>query len=151
MLSQAQRQRIQRIARGRSDEPLRLLEGPKAIKDALAFGVVDRLWTSPALDTDLRDALHAAADAAGVSIGEGSARDFDRLGRTVTPQGALALVRDTAREAADVLASPGLLVWLDGVQDPGNVGAVMRVAAAFGVAGVLVGEGTADPLGLKAL
>ena len=43
------------------------------------------------------------------------------------------------------------LLLLDCVQDPGNVGAILRVAAAFGASGVLISEGTADPLGAKAL
>jgi TrmH family RNA methyltransferase len=43
------------------------------------------------------------------------------------------------------------VLWLDGAQDPGNVGAVLRVAAAFALAGALVSEGGADPMGEKAL
>ena len=151
MLTRAQRRRIDDIARGRSGEPLHVLEGPKAVRDALRSGHVVELWTNRDLDAALRDDLRAAAEAMNVPVGEGDPGEFARLGGTVTPQGVVALVRDTAVPAADLLARPGMALWLDGVQDPGNVGAVMRVAAAFGVAGVLVGVGSADPLGLKAL
>lgn len=150
-LTNAQRRRIDRIAAGRSEEPLYLLEGPRAILDALTAGVVAELWIRSDLDPGRRAELLFDARERDVPVGEGSIADFDRLGRTVTPQGVIALVRDTARAPDDVLARPGLLLWLDGVQDPGNVGAIIRVAAGFGAAGVITTEGTADPLGLKAL
>jgi len=150
-LSHAQRQRIDRIAKGRADENLFLLEGRRAVGDALRGGYVTELWLRTDLDEGVRDALTEEAYAQGVPVGEGSRAAFDRLGRTVTPQGVLALVRDTECALADVVGRPGLLLWLDRLQDPGNVGAVVRVAAAFGAAGVLVGSGSAHPLGLKAL
>lgn len=150
-LSRAQRQRIERIARGRSDEPLHLLEGARGVRDALSTGAVAELWLRADLDPQLRAELETAAGQLGVPWGEGTPRDFEQLSRTVTSQGVLALVRDNA-VGLDVIASAdGLLLWLDGLQDPGNVGAVMRVAAAFGVRGVLLSRGSADPLGLKAL
>jgi TrmH family RNA methyltransferase len=147
----AERRRLDRIARGRDDEALALLEGPKAVADALRLGVVRDVLVRRDLDPAVRDDLLAAAREAGVPVTEGNADDFDRLKGTVTPQGVLAVVRDTAEPLERTVARPGVLLWLDGVQDPGNVGAVVRVAAAFGVAGLLVGAGTADPLGLKAL
>jgi TrmH family RNA methyltransferase len=147
----AQRRHLDRIARGRDDEGLALLEGPKAVADALRLGVVRDLLVRRDLDPAVRDELVHAAREARVAVTEGSADDFDRLRGTVTPQGVLAVVRDTAEPLPTTVARRGALLWLDGVQDPGNVGAVVRVAAAFGVAGLLVGAGTADPLGLKAL
>ncbi len=51
---------------------------------------------------------------------------------------------------ADAPAGP-LCVYLHGVHDPGNVGAVLRSAEAFGAASVAIGPGTADPFGPKAV
>lgn len=150
-LTHAQRRRIDRIAAGRSDEYLYLLEGPRAVRDAMETGSVEELWIRRDLAGALREDLVAAARDRSIRVGEGSRADFERLARTVTPQGVLALVRDTARSLDGLLETPGMLLWLDGLQDPGNVGAVVRVAAGLGAAGVIVTEGTADPLGLKAL
>lgn len=150
-LTQAERRRLLEIARGRSDEPLRILEGRKAVLDALPLGVVAELWLGEGLAPAAKEPLEAAARAAGVVPRPAASAELERVADTVTPQGVLALVRDTAEDATALCARPGLLVWLDGVQDPGNVGAVARAAAAFGAAGLLVGSGTADPLGLKAL
>jgi len=150
-MSRAQLQRIAAIARGRSDEPLHLLEGTRAVHDALESGAVAELWLRTDLDAGAQARLRAAAGAHGVPVGEAGAAEFERLGRTVTPQGVLALVRDSTRPLAEVAARPGLLLWLDALQDPGNVGAVVRVAAAFGAAGILLSSGSAHPLGLKAL
>jgi TrmH family RNA methyltransferase len=55
----------------------------------------------------------------------------------------------TAIEAARRRRWP--LVVLDGVQDPGNVGAICRTAAAAGAPALVVLEGTADPYGAKAI
>lgn len=150
-LSRAQRQRIDRIARGRSEEALFLLEGRRAVRDALAAGVVAELWLRTDLPEEQRDELASSAARHGARLLEAGPADFERLGRTVTPQGVLALVRDTRAPLVEVVARSGWLLWLDGLQDPGNVGASVRVALAFGAAGLVVSEGGAHPLGLKAL
>lgn len=62
-----------------------------------------------------------------------------------TPQSVFAVVRKSSDEAEALLAEGrSLVVVLDGVQDPGNVGTIIRSADAVGASGVLVGPGSAD-------
>jgi TrmH family RNA methyltransferase len=68
-----------------------------------------------------------------------------------TPQGVAALVRYRQNSLEDVLRriEAGPLVAVAGVQDPGNLGTILRSAEAFGAAGVLLGEGTVSPFNPK--
>jgi TrmH family RNA methyltransferase len=67
------------------------------------------------------------------------------LAPTRHPQGVLAVVGEPFFEPWNAVA--GTAVWLDGVQDPGNVGAVIRAAAGLGAAAVLLSPDCADPFG----
>jgi TrmH family RNA methyltransferase len=68
-----------------------------------------------------------------------------------TPQGVAALVRYRQSSLADLLErlALGPLVVVAGLQDPGNLGTILRSAEAFGAAGVLLGEGTVSPFNPK--
>jgi TrmH family RNA methyltransferase len=69
---------------------------------------------------------------------------------TESPQGVAALVklRESSLEAALTPAAP-LVVVVAGVQDPGNLGTILRSAEAFGVSGVVLGEGTVSQFNPK--
>jgi RNA methyltransferase, TrmH family len=69
------------------------------------------------------------------------------------PQGVAALVHCRSFKLNDVLAKAraGPVVAIVGLQDPGNLGTIVRSAEAFGAAGVLLGEGTVSPFNAKAV
>lgn len=68
-----------------------------------------------------------------------------------TPQGVAALVHVKTHSFADVIgnSSSGALLVVAGLQDPGNLGTILRSAEAFGAKGVLLGEGTVSAYNSK--
>ncbi len=70
-----------------------------------------------------------------------------------SPQGVAALVRCKVFKLEDVLGKShaGPLLAIAGVQDPGNLGTILRSAEAFGAGGVLLGEGTVSPFNSKVI
>jgi RNA methyltransferase, TrmH family len=82
-------------------------------------------------------------------------RLFAGIADTRTPQGVAALVRPKIVKVEDMLKGVALVVALVGVQDPGNVGTILRAAEAFGATGAVTCSvadvGTANPLASKAL
>jgi len=77
---------------------------------------------------------------------------FDAAVATETPQGVAALVKARSFTLDDVLRpSQSLVVVLSGIQNPGNLGTMLRSAEAFGASGVLLGEGTVSQFNSKAI
>lgn len=74
---------------------------------------------------------------------------FRELSATETAQGVIALVRPPEWKLENVFAGVPLVVALDGVQDPGNAGAIVRAAEAFGASGVLFLKGSVSPYNAK--
>ena len=76
---------------------------------------------------------------------------FQSISGTQTAQGVMALVQPRAWQFEDLFGAAPLVVVLDGLQDPGNAGAVVRAAEAFGATGALLLQGTASPHNPKTL
>jgi len=78
---------------------------------------------------------------------------FDGVVPSETPQGVAALVRMKEFSIEDVIErlQVGPVVVLVGLQDPGNLGTILRSAEAFGSAGVVLGEGTVSPFNSKVI
>ena len=107
-----------------------VIEGPKAVDDAIAAG-----WKPIAV----------------IRRGESFTGDlFDALTTTKTSQGVIGLFeRPKPRDLFK--RKDSIVVALDSVQDPGNVGTIVRLAAAFDCAGIALLPGCADPFGPKAI
>ncbi len=141
-----------RKARGRRG--LAVLEGVRLVEEALAAGLEFKgALVSPDLARTTRGQA-LVADLAGhaVAVEEVGARTFGQLAGTETPQGILAVVAPRIWTVADISPAPGSAVLVvDGVQDPGNLGTLIRTAHALGAAATIVLRGTADPMNAKAL
>lgn len=74
-----------------------------------------------------------------------SDRVFDEIAQTVTPQGVLVVVEKPSHELSSLtgVKNPRLLV-LEDIQDPGNLGTMLRTAEAAGMDGILMSKGTVD-------
>jgi TrmH family RNA methyltransferase len=117
------------------------IEGPKFVADAIAGG-----WKPVAV-------FHRSQVAGGGSQELAfSSELFDSLAETKSPQNVIALFERPRFALSSVLSSRvSIVVALDGVQDPGNVGTIVRLAAAFDCAGVLLLPGCADAYSPKAI
>jgi len=78
---------------------------------------------------------------------------FDSLAPSESPQGVAALVRlkEFSLDDLSERLQAGPIVVLAGLQDPGNLGTILRSSEAFGSAGVILGEGTVSPFNSKAI
>jgi len=76
---------------------------------------------------------------------------FQTIAATETTQGVMALVRMPGWSMDQLFRGQSLVVVLDGLQDPGNAGAIIRAAEAFGASGVLFVKGSASPFHARTL
>jgi TrmH family RNA methyltransferase len=77
---------------------------------------------------------------------------FDSISSTESPQGVMAMVRTPLLSGDDVFfRGSALVIIIDGIQDPGNAGAVIRSAEAFGATGVIFLHGSVSPYNPKAI
>lgn len=121
-----------------------IVTGRNAVVEALRAGIpANTLYVmSGASDDRIRESIKLATDA-GVALLEAGKTELDRLTDRAVHQGIALQVPEYAYAHPDDLlrrGTPSLIVALDGVTDPRNLGAVVRSAAAFGAHGVLVPE-----------
>ncbi len=139
------------------------VEGPKLVEEALRSGLeVEALLVSESGERDAAKIFQAAGESEAGIPRLRVLRTTDRLFRGVAgtdaPQGVAALFRQRAWTLDDVLRGAGamrenapLVIVLAAIQDPGNVGTILRSAEAFGATGAVATRGTADPWSPKAI
>jgi TrmH family RNA methyltransferase len=145
-----------------------LLEGPRAIEDALSRGAkLSWLVADAAGEEAIGRWLAAALVPESVALYRADTSELARLADTTTPQGILA-VGELPPAGLEGLPEPGKpraggppgtgppgpgapILLVDGVQDPGNLGTLLRTLAAVGGSAAICCKGTVDPFNPKAL
>jgi TrmH family RNA methyltransferase len=133
-------------ARARRGDSEFVLEGPHLLEAAIenAFKLIE--YVAFTQDAVVRHtALLDHAESLGIPVYSLPAKLADRISDTQEPQGIFAV----ARMPRSAHLRGNAVLALDGVQDPGNVGTIIRAAAWFGIQDMLLGEGTADPFAPK--
>lgn len=135
----------------RQETGLFLLEGPQAAREALAYRpdtIVELYVTPTALEK--HDDIRAAADEAGIHPVFASEDVLDAMADTVTPQGIVAVARQSPTAIKDIFAAaPTLVAICEEVRDPGNLGTIIRAADAAGADAVVLTGRTVDPYNPK--
>lgn len=133
-------------ARERREAGLHLAEGEKLVIEAFTSGQkVRTLFIEEGFA--LPKVIGVSAETELISV---TRSVLEVLTEAKTPQHTVAVVETPSLEPPETYPA-GLVVLLDCVQDPGNVGTVIRTADALGAAAVFLGEGTADPFSVKTL
>jgi len=148
---------VRRVADGEDRDRL-LLDGLHLVEDARAAQVpiASAAFTARALASTDGKARRLATLLAGTGVRVVQVADpvMDALSPTAHPSGVVAVATRPRRPLDEVIASGGatpLIVVAVDVQDPGNVGAIARVAEAAGATGFVAAGQSADPFGWKAL
>jgi TrmH family RNA methyltransferase len=150
---------MRRVAQGDADERGRvLLDGLHLVQEARAAGLPlsTAAFTTKVLSAPDGAARRLATTLAGLGCRVAQVSDavMEAMSPAAAPSGVVALATRPRHDLASVLPpavkNPFLCVAA-GVQDPGNVGAIVRVAEAGGASGVIVTGNSADPYGWKAL
>lgn len=131
--------------KGRTASGLFLVEGPRAIRQVMTI--------RPGAVVEIIATAEHPSRYEGVPVRTATRAQLDAICHTKTPQGAVAVVHQPNDIDSDQLPSavgPRVLL-LEEVQDPGNVGALIRTAAAFDYSLVITSEGCADPLAPKSV
>ena len=138
----------------RKNTGLFVLEGLRSVKDALAAGWVPEYY----MVTD--DFLHQpGGEQLIVGLSETNVTGYrvtdplmKKMAETETPQGLLCVFHQPVHDVNKIICNPeGFWLVLDRIQDPGNLGTLIRSAEAAGVSGIFLTHGSTDPYNAKAL
>lgn len=122
-----------------------IAEGEKCISDTLHFFTPEAIITHESANTDVdsyrKFPLYTVSDS-----------EMRELSQFQSLPDIIAILRIPKEiEIKEEIFSEGLTLMLDAVQDPGNLGTILRIASWFGVARVVLGSGCADPFNPKAV
>ncbi|EKD68830.1 MAG: hypothetical protein ACD_47C00413G0001 [uncultured bacterium] len=135
-----------RLKKNMIERGLFIIEGKKAVYETLSDGGflpnIKYVLLSEALESDYLEKISFINSNKYVKIYTVSAELFKKLSGDETPEGVLCVSAIPQRDAVSLIgdAEKRIFILLDSVNDPGNLGTIMRLADNFGVSAVLLGK-----------
>jgi TrmH family RNA methyltransferase len=138
---------------GDKDGLLALIEGPKLLEEAALSGVeILEVAATPRAERSARGhRLIRELSVRGTPVRLVHPDVLASLSEAESSQGVVALARRPSFREADLLRGTPLLIVAIAIQDPGNLGGLLRTAEAAGASGAYLTRGSADPFSWKAL
>jgi len=139
--------------KARAQAQLFVVEGWRFVAEAVRRNApITKVFVCLDRETPEWESLHEALCERGIAYEEVNQRVLRKMTATEEPQGILAVVRQTSYTWADLqIDRKSVLLILDGIQDPGNLGTILRTALASGVSYVCLTPGTVDLYNPKVL
>ena len=133
-----------KIKKYRDREKIFAAEGVRLVETALAANAPIRFAVNAAdNENERRQNLVAALQRKNIPVYDVTAEEFAKISATKTPQGIMAVIETKSSDLTE-FADAKLLVVLDEVRDPGNLGAIIRSADAFAADGVIALKNSVD-------
>lgn len=133
-------------ARERKKNKEYVVEGVRMVSEVLADLLV-KIYMSERFHSNNPEYVHELVKKQGISsdsIEIVADNVFDRMSQTQTPQGIMAVVRMKDSSISDMLTDNPLLILVENLQDPGNLGTILRMGEGAGVTGVVMSSNTVD-------
>lgn len=133
---------LKKKAKARREQGLFVAEGRRMVSETPA-GLLARLYLSESFERDPRNQKFLSAFPSYETVADSV---FGAMSDTQTPQGVLAVVRQPEYTLPDLLGEgrPAHLMVLENLQDPGNLGTILRAGEGAGVTGVIMSRDTVD-------
>ena len=134
-------------AKRRREESAFVAEGPKMVLET-PLHLLERVFVTEAFleEEDHQKSMRHLSNE-GILVETVTEKVFRAMSDTVTPQGILAVIRQPEYTLSDLFGNescPTMLVILERIQDPGNLGTIFRTAEGAGCTGVVMSSDTVD-------
>jgi len=144
--------RFRDLARGHRSDGSILLDGEHLVEEALRSGVALDVVAVVEAAIERSETLVERIENSGATVFRVPQSVLTAMSPVREPSGIVAIARSKPATLDAVLeTAPQLVLLLAGIQDAGNVGAILRAAEGCGATGIVAIDGTADPFGWKAL
>jgi TrmH family RNA methyltransferase len=134
---------LKKVCKFRKKEQIFLVEGVKMVNEALTRNLAVKIYIAESFSMDQLEVINCPVETVTDKI-------FKEVSDTTNPQGVLALVRMPQYNWSDYLEKEdAALLCLEDINDPGNLGTMMRTAEGAGMSAIVISKNTVDPYNPK--